>query len=174
MSLNQEDYRAQERTFDLITQVCGRSGRGRYPGKAVIQTYSPDDETLLLSSRHDYKSFYNNEIEFRSMLGYPPFCEFININFSDGDFNKVKNTAQEFYDSLCQAVKEKGLDEYMTMFPPAQAVIGRINDKYRYRILAKSRYNKALYDTIGSVYEKYSKSAKYANIIIDVNPQNMY
>ena len=94
------------------------------------------------------------------MLGYPPFCEFININFSDTDFDKTKNTAQEFYDSLCQAVKEKGLDEYMTMFPPCQAVIGRINDKYRYRILAKSRYNKALYDTIGSVYEKYSKSSQ--------------
>ena len=174
MSLNQEDYRAQERTFDLVTQVSGRAGRGKYPGRAIIQTYNPDDETLLLSSRHDYKSFYRNEIEFRSMLGYPPFCEFISINFSDSDFNKTKSTAQEFYDSLCLAVKENSLEEYISMFPPAQAAIGRINDKYRFRILARSRYNKALYETIGTVYEKYSKSAKYANIIIDVNPQNMY
>ncbi len=174
MSLNQEDYRAQERTFDLVTQVCGRAGRGKYPGRAIIQTYNPDNETLLLSSRHDYKTFYKNEIEFRSMLGYPPFCEFININFSDSDFDKTKTTAKEFYDSLCQIVRDRGLEEYISMFPPCQSAIGRINDKYRYRILARSRYNKGLYDALGSVYEKYSKSAKYANIIIDVNPQNMY
>ena len=174
MSLNQEDYRAQERTFDLITQVCGRAGRGKFPGRAVIQTYNPDDETLLLSSRHDYKEFYKNEIEFRSMLGYPPFCEFININFSDSDYNKTKDTAQEFYDTLSATIKEKSLDGHISMFPPGQAAIGRINDKYRFRILARSRYNKELYNVLGNVYEKYAKSSKYANIIIDVNPQNMY
>ncbi|MBQ7900374.1 MAG: primosomal protein N' [Clostridia bacterium] len=170
MSLNQEDYRAQERTFDLITQVSGRAGRGKYPGRAIIQTYNPDDETLLLSSRHDYRSFYENEIGFRKMMGYPPFCEFINISFSDKDYNKAKSTAQEFYDSIKQQIEQQELGLYIELFSPTEAPIRRINDKYRFRLLAKSRYNEKLYNALCEVYEKYSKSSKYANIIIDVNP----
>ncbi len=172
MSLNQEDYRAQERTFNLITQVCGRAGRGKYAGKAVIQTYNPDDETIILSSLHDYKSFYKNEIEFRKLMVYPPFCEFINFVFTHTNYNTAKQTCHSFYNDLKSAVKEfSGLIE---VYLPNEAPIKMINDKYRFRILAKGRYNKAMYDAIGNLYNKYLKSKNNASIVVDVNPQNMY
>ena len=172
MSLKQEDYRAGERTFNLITQVCGRAGRGKYPGKAVIQTYSPDDETIIDSSNHDYKKFYEDEIAFRQMMNYPPFCEFINITFTDKSYENAKNTCTRFYNELKKNTKSfMGVIE---VYAPNEAPIKMINDKYRFRILAKSRYNKQLYDMIGGIYSKYSKNSKNAAVSVDVNPQNMY
>ncbi len=172
MSLNQDDYRAAERTFNLITQVCGRAGRGKYTGKAIIQTYSPDDDTIILSSMHDYKSFYQNEIEFRQMMVYPPFCEFINFVFTHKNYKTAKDTCKSFYNDLKSAVKE--FAGSIEVYLPNEAPIKMINDKYRFRILAKGRYNKALYHAIGSLYNKYLKSKNNASIVVDVNPQNMY
>ena len=172
MSLNQEDYRAGERTFNLITQVCGRAGRGKYPGKAVIQTYNPDDETIVDSSKHDYKKFYEDEIAFRQMMNYPPFCEFINITFKDKSYDNAKNTCTRFYNELKN--NTKNFSKVLEVFAPNEAPIKMINDKYRFRILAKSRYNANLYDIIGDLYSKYSKNGKNAAVSVDVNPQNMY
>ena len=113
MTLNQEDYRASERAFDLITQVEGRAGRGRYKGEAVIQTYNPDNETVILSARQDYEAFYENEISFRRMLDYPPFCEFINITFTDKNDKNVYHCANEFYQELLSEIKKSGCSEYI-------------------------------------------------------------
>lgn len=173
MSLNQEDYRAGERTFDLITQVCGRSGRGKYPGTALIQTYNPDDETILLSAKQDYKSFYNKEIEFRKMLVYPPFCEFINITFTDSDEEKAQKTSKKFYQDLLYEIKNNNLKSCIEVFEPVKSPIYYINDKFRYRILAKTKYNKELYDVLGNLYSRFS-SDRYCGVIIDVNPHNLY
>lgn len=174
MSLNQEDYRASERTFDLITQVAGRAGRGRYAGTAVIQTYSPDDDTIKLSACQDYKSFYDNEIRFRQMLSYPPFCEFINITFTSADAAVAQSSAERFYSAFADAVSSGGLDSVVETFEPCRAPIYMINDKYRYRILTKTRYNKELYNILGGLYEKFCKSSKEAAVVIDVNPQSLY
>ena len=174
MTLNQDDYRAGERTFDLITQVEGRSGRGRYSGEAVIQTYNPDNETVILSARQDYAEFYNNEIAFRSMLEYPPFCEFLNITFTHKWQKVAKEGADNFYEQLKSELKKENCTEYIELSPPVKAPIFYINDKFRYRILAKSRYNKKLYDTIGSVYSKFASSAKNPSVVVDVNPQSLY
>ncbi len=172
MSLNQEDYRAAERTFNLITQVCGRSGRGKYPGKAIIQTYNPDDDTILLSSRQDYVSFYHNEIAFRQLMLYPPFCEFINIIFTDKNYNTAKSTCDRFFNDLKLIAKD--YHGYIEVFSANEAPIKMINDKYRFRILAKGRYNKAMYDAIGDLYRKFSLGKNNSSIVVDVNPQNMY
>ena len=172
MSLNQDDYRAAERTFNLVTQVCGRAGRGKYAGKAVIQTYSPDDDTIIFSSMHDYKSFYKNEIGFRQMMVYPPFCEFINFVFTDKNYNVAKTVCQSFYNDL--KILTKPFNSLIEVYLPNEAPIKKINDKYRFRILAKGRYNKDLYDAIGNLYNKYLKSKNSVSIVVDVNPQNMY
>lgn len=174
ITLNQDDYRACERTFDLITQVEGRSGRGRYTGEAVIQTYNPDNETVILSANQDYTEFYNNEIAFRSMLNYPPFCEFLNITFTHKLENVARDGADRFYQQLKAQLKKENCSGYIELFAPVKAPIFYINDKFRYRILAKSRYNKKLYDTIGSVYSKFVSSAKNPSVVVDVNPQSLY
>ncbi|MBR2181320.1 MAG: primosomal protein N', partial [Oscillospiraceae bacterium] len=94
-SLNIDDFRAQERTFNLITQVCGRAGRGEKEGRCVIQTYSPENPTLLLAAKQDYKSFYEEEIEYRREFFYPPFCDIVNITVSSADKEAAEKRASE-------------------------------------------------------------------------------
>ncbi len=174
MSLNMDDYRAGERTFDLITQVTGRAGRGRFEGRAVIQTYNPEDEVILLSSKQDYINFYENEIAFRESLIYPPFCEFINVVFTHMYYKTAKNTAQRFYKMLKDEIDKNGLSTHIIIYKPAEAPLARISNKYRYRLLLKTRYSTRLYEILHSIYNKLSKDKNGAGIVIDVNPQNMY
>ncbi len=170
MSLNMDDYRAAERTFDLITQVSGRAGRGKYPGKAIIQTYNPEDETIISAAKQNYDEFYHDEIELRHILMYPPFCEFINFVFVSEDKNKALNTATRFYNEL--KTEEVGADA--NFYKVCEAPLFRINNKYRYRFLLKCRYSASLYNRIGELYNKYLLQKNNSQIIIDVNPSNMY
>lgn len=170
MSLNMDDYRAAERTFDLITQVSGRAGRGKYPGKAVIQTYNPENETIISAAKQNYDEFYRDEIELRHILMYPPFCEFINFVFVSEDKNKALNTATRFYNEL----KNDKAGDGAVFYKVCEAPLFRINNKFRYRFLLKCRYSASLYDCIGELYNKYSLQRNNSQIIIDVNPSNMY
>lgn len=170
MSLNMDDYRAAERTFDLITQVTGRAGRGAHKGRAVIQTYNPENETILSAAKQDYEEFYRDEIELRKLLIYPPFCEFLNFVFTSEDRKKAHGTAKSFYEEL----KSLADSSEILLYPVGEAPMFRINNKYRYRFLAKSRYSRNLYDTIQSIYKKYVSLKGSPQITIDVNPSNMY
>ena len=174
MSLNMDDYRASERTFDLICQVSGRAGRGRWSGRSIIQTYNPDDEAIITSANQDYESFYENEILFRQNLIYPPFCEFINVVFSHTYYKTAQDTAVKFYNKLKDEVHKESLSTHIIMYKPTEAPMSRIGGKYRYRILLKTRYSNKLYSVLRTIYDNISKDKKSAGIVIDVNPQNMY
>ena len=170
MSLNVDDYRAAERTFDLITQVTGRAGRGHLTGRALIQTYNPENETIITASRQDYDSFYSEEIELRKLLIYPPFCEIINFVFTSENEKTAKSTANEFRKAL-QGV----IDSSQAVFYPiGEAPLFRLSGRYRYRFLIKTRYSKALYDEISRVYLRLSAKKNSSQISIDVNPANLY
>ncbi len=170
MSLNVDDYRAAERTFDLITQVTGRAGRGQLKGRALIQTYNPENETIITASRQDYDSFYSEEIELRKLLIYPPFCEIINFVFTSENEKTAKSTANEFREAL-QGV----IDSSQAVFYPiGEAPLFRLSGRYRYRFLIKTRYSKALYDEISRVYLRLSAKKNSSQISIDVNPANLY
>lgn len=170
MSLNVDDYRAAERTFDLVTQVSGRAGRGAYEGRAIIQTYNPENETIQSASRQDYEEFYRDEIELRKMLVYPPFCEFLNFVFVSQDKYKAEKTAKRFWHDI----KNISGDFQVMLYHVSEAPLFKINNKYRYRFLIKSRYSKEFYDCIGALYKKYVSERNSCQIIIDVNPSNMY
>ena len=170
MSLNMDDYRASERTFDLITQVTGRAGRGSLKGRAIIQTYNPDSDTIIYAANQDYDSFYKEEIELRKLLIYPPFCEFINFVFSSETEAIAKKTATAFQKEL----KNSTNDCSVIYYPVGQAPMYKLNGKYRYRFLIKTRYSQKLYDTIAFVYKNFIHKKGYSTITIDVNPTNMY
>ncbi len=170
MSLNVDDYRASERTFDLITQVTGRAGRGKDKGIAIIQTYNPDNETIINASRQDYTAFYNDEIELRKMLIYPPFCEFINFVFTSESQSIAKDTAERFLKKLKNTVS----DSSTIFYAASEAPMFKINNNYRYRFLMKTRYSKALYDAIYTLNKEFSLINSNSKITIDVNPSNMY
>ena len=89
-SLNIDDYRANERTFQILTQVAGRAGRENLPGKVVIQSYNPENFSIQCARKQNYEMFYETEIELRKQLKYPPFCDIIVIGFSGINENEIK------------------------------------------------------------------------------------
>ena len=170
-SLNIDDFRAQERTFNLITQVCGRAGRGEKPGRAVIQTYEPDNPTLLLAAKQDYKAFYEEEIEYRRMFCYPPFCDIITVTISSQDMEEAQKAAHKAAMKIKMALRSFG---DCTFYGPSPAPLKKLQDKYRFRIWFKCNADdiviKALRDI---VHESKSHSKGSLSVVADINPLSM-
>lgn len=171
MSLNMDDYKACERTFDLITQVIGRAGRAHKKGRAIIQTYNPEDETILYSANQDYKGFYQQEIQIRQMLGYPPFTEFIKIQFTGMSDKGTKFAAKEFHKNVMSLMSDVN---NITIYDVSESPVFRINNKYRYRFLIKTAYNKEIYNKLHVIYDKSINKYNDVSISVDVNPINTY
>lgn len=173
MSLNVDDFRSDEKTFDLITQVCGRAGRGKYSGKAIIQTYDPENETIEFSKTQDYKSFYNREIEVRRLLTYPPFCDIINFIFSSDSEEMAQKSALKFHNMLKEELSVNNKLDYVIAYKVMPAPLQKINGNFRYRFIMKLTYNKEIYNIIAQVGDKYRKDKNIANLVIDTNPYNL-
>ena len=109
-SLYLEDYRSNERTFQILTQVAGRAGREKLPGKVIIQTYNPENFAIECSQKQDYDIFYETEIELRKQLKYPPFCDIISIGLTDIDEIKIKSIADKLYKYISNYIKKECLD----------------------------------------------------------------
>lgn len=138
-TLNLPDYKAPEKSFQLVTQVAGRTGRGDEVGKVVLQTYNPEHYSIVFSKSHDYESFYNEEIKIREEFLYPPFINLINILVYGENKSKVIKTTGKVYDIIeTELRKIFGLDadKYLSGHNPAP--IERINKNYRWQILIKS------------------------------------
>ena len=168
-SLNVGDFRAEERTFQTITQVAGRAGREKDKGKVFIQTYNPDDYAILCSQKQDYKEFYRGEISLRKRLNYPPFCDIILIRIHSEDFNKVKNISEKIYEGL---LKQK--NNNLFVYKPVPSPIDKIQNVFRWRIVIKGRLNKMAIATLKRAIEPfYGGKYKDVSIIVDSNPNNM-
>ncbi len=168
-SLNIEDYRANERTFDILVQVAGRAGREKLPGKVIIQTYSPESFCIQCSKEQDYDKFYQTEIELRKQLKYPPFCDIIMFGITSTDKIEVQKASEKLYKIL----KQYGQAE-MQIMPALPAPIDRIKYKYRWRIITKCKLNNKIINIVNKTLEEYYKS-KYnkTRVIVDINPNNM-
>lgn len=138
LSLGVGDYRASERTFQLLTQAAGRAGRGPRPGEVVIQTYEPDNYAIVHASKQDYRGFYEEEIGYRTMMCYPPVFHMLAVEIQDKDENTALQMAGDIRELLG---KESG---NCVIIGPAAASIGRIRDYYRYAVYIKDRN----YDTL--------------------------
>ena len=168
-SLQVEDYRAQERTFQILTQVAGRAGRENLPGKVIIQTYNPDDFSINCAKEQDYDKFYKTEIYLRKQLNYPPFCDIISIVISDDIEENAKNISLKIYKEL---YKNIGLNKInIKLYKPLPAPINKIKNKYRWRIVLKCKINSLLIETINNSLKniKFKKTKYY----VDTNPINM-
>ena len=127
--LNLPAYWAGERTFQLLTQAAGRAGRGDVPGRVVMQTYAPDHYVIQCAARQDYRAFYDQEIQFRKELAYPPFQEMTKILVSDSDEQEVWRKANDVAAALSSWNKEHG--ETVIIIGPYEDVIKKIRNKYR-------------------------------------------
>ena len=169
-SLNIDDYRANERTFQILTQVAGRAGRENLPGKVIIQSYNPDNFSIICAQKQDYNLFYETEIELRKQLKYPPFCDIILISFNSIDENEIKYVANLVYQELRLKINL----ENFNIFRPMPSPIDKIQNKYRWRIVIKGKMNPEMNGILNNCLKKvYDKNLKYTKISIDVNPNNM-
>lgn len=142
--LYNDDYKSMERTFDLITQVVGRSGRGETPGKAFIQTLNPDNEVIRLAARQDYPAFYRQEILMRRAMVYPPFCTLVSVRFKGRKAPHVQNCAGNFLTILKQKMTENPSYQniHLIALGPMPERIVKVSGNYRYRLLIKCRNNR--------------------------------
>lgn len=171
LSLNVSNFRASERTFDLLVQAAGRSGRGEKKGKVIIQTYNPTNYAILNAAKQDYISFYNEEIKYRKMLNYPPFGHLLKILFESKKLNSLEAYAKEAAKFLSENYANK--IPKLTILGPEDDMISKINDVYRKAIYIKS----SQYDKIISVRKDFSKNfieEKSTNDVVlwfDFDPQ---
>lgn len=163
-SLYAGDFRAYERTFSLITQVVGRSGRGGKRGRALIQTFSPDHYVLNLAAKQDYPGFYNEEISLREAMLYPPFCDVVSVGFSSLLDKQCETAAQSFAKMIWDNLKESGEDIPLRVLGPAPSAIGKINGRFRYRLMIKCRNSSHLRALIEKTLRQAYSDARFANV----------
>lgn len=173
-ALYMDDFRAGERAFSLITQVVGRSGRGQYGGRAVIQTQTPDNEIIRLAAMQDYEAFYESEIALRKLLLYPPFCDICEIGFTGMIEKEVKAAAAEFHARLAEAV-EKSSGIPIRVMGPSPASVLRVSNRYRYKIILKCKNDKKFREMISGLLKTAgtARTARDVTLFVDMNPQSV-
>lgn len=176
LSLHIDDYRSRERTFQILTQVCGRSGRGKTAGRAIVQTYSPEDETIEFVKNQDYLGFYESELALRRMLCLPPFAQFVLIQITADD-ETAGRAALEKWKTALEIVQRRGeltQDDCQVMACGASP-ISRISGKYRFRILIKTKNLEKAQNVLHRLYQAYlmKKPPVGQTVVIDCNPNSV-
>jgi primosomal protein N' (replication factor Y) len=133
------DFRSAERTFQLLTQVAGRAGRGDSPGRVVIQSFYPDNYAMHYSQRQDFQGFYDKEIEFRRLMGYPPYRRLIQIVVSDPDSSKALRNGEKIVGALKTQFEKMASEERPHILGPAAAPLEKLRGTYRMQIIIKLR-----------------------------------
>lgn len=163
------DYRAHERTFSLITQVVGRSGRGSKAGRAVIQTFTPENDVILFAAKQDYLGFYAREVELRKTLVAPPVADIFTITVSGIDETAVLRGCVKLRDSLSKYLVESAS---LRVLGPAPANIVRVNNRFRYRISVVCHSDKRIRETIAHLVREFlnDKQNRGLSAFADINP----
>lgn len=171
-SLYSNDYRSLEQTFSLLTQVIGRAGRGDKLGRAVIQTYTPENPVIPFAANQDYDGFFASEIAIRKLLTYPPYCDLFVINFISTDEYKAKSAAKAFFDGIRQKLAEQYSDQKMILLGPSPAAISKIGGKYHYMLTVKCHNNKRSRSLIRELMQSMGRNGKYRSVTVtaDINP----
>ena len=173
--LNNDDFKSQERTFDLLTQVVGRSGRGRNKGTAVIQTLTPENHIIRLAQQQDYDGFFDNEIIIRRAMVYPPYCDMCAVLFVSENEVKALNASRDFLAELKTATAEEYKDVKIIVLGPMPPRLSKVNNKYRYRIIIKCKNNKRFRNMLSGLLISFGKNKKYSDVTLsaDINPENL-
>ncbi|MFI3324756.1 MAG: primosomal protein N' [Clostridia bacterium] len=174
-SLYSDDFRSNERTFDLLTQVVGRSGRGKYEGQAIIQSYMPENSYLRLGAAQDYVSFYEMEKEFRKVMLYPPFVDILVIGFVGEEEKMVRLASEYFLYEISSYAREHEKNMPLRILRPSPAVVAKVGGKYRYKLIIKCKNTKNLRDMVADLLVKFAKNKDYANVtaFADPNPYSI-
>ena len=167
-SLNMPDFRAAEKTFQTLTQVAGRGGRGDRAGRVIIQTFNPDHYALRHTKGHDYQSFYGEEIEFRKALKYPPYSQIINLRLLSTKFDILTQTARELGREARALCAKNGSS--LEIIGPAESPLAKIRGEHRMQMMIKGIDGSLMHAIAAKLAEKHATST--VKIVIDVDPEN--
>ena len=172
LSLYVQNYHAAERTYSLLAQVVGRAGRGERAGRAVIQTYHPDNEVIQAAAKQDYEAFYRNELRLRRLRRYPPFADLFTLTVSGREEMRVIAAACALRDALRAASEKEPLRTLETeVLGPAGAPVVKVNERYRYCVYLSGRSDSALRRTVSEYLLAFSarKENRGLDIFADCN-----
>ena len=170
LSLYVDHYRAAERTFNLLTQVVGRAGRGAKKGRAVIQTYTPENDVIQAAAAQDYERFYRSEIQLRRLRRDPPFADQFIITVSGGEEDDVRRAVGLLRSGLDAAVKKPPYDDMgLELIGPAPAPVVRVNGSYRYRLLLLGENNAQVRGLLSSFMRAFAQRAENRRLHIRVD-----
>lgn len=173
--LYNDDFRSMESAFALLTQVVGRSGRGRYIGKAIIQTLTPENEIIRLAAKQDYESFFKTEIQVRKMLTYPPFCDICLFGFSGEDEARVKAASTHILELIKKKSNSSYKNEKLIVLGPMPARILKVSNRYRYRIIIKCRNTGSFRAMASELLSEFENNKSFTSVAayVDINPESL-
>lgn len=174
-SMHSSDFRSFERTFSLLTQVVGRSGRGKYKGTAVIQTNEPESSLITLAAEQNYEKFYSSEILTRKLMVYPPYCDIATTCFSGAERKYTEDAAKHFFTLLTTKATTEFKDVKVILLGPTVASVPKVNNNYRYKIIIKYKNSKRFREMLTTVLKEYNNNvfSKKVPVYIDVNPDSI-
>jgi primosomal protein N' (replication factor Y) len=166
-----DDYRSFERTFSLLTQVVGRSGRGDKKGIALIQTFTPENNVISMAAAQDYEMFYKSEITIRKAMLYPPFADICMVGFVSDSHLSVIKSSNDFMQKLIKRAKENYAELPIRLLGPSPASIAKVSNKYRYKIIIKCRNDKRFRKLLSDTLLEFNsiKENKNTTAYIDMN-----
>jgi primosomal protein N' (replication factor Y) len=167
-ALSVPDFRAAERTFVLITQVAGRAGREGGPGRVIVQTYDPDHHAIQAALAHDPRQFYEQELEERKALGYPPFMRLLSLRLESARESAAKQAARHLAQNLDMAKAHWGLPGQV--LGPAPAPVAKVSARYRFLILVKAQVPSVLGNILRLAVHRAGSLPGGVRLMVDVDP----
>ena len=169
-SLYSDDFRSNERTFDLLTQVVGRAGRGKYPGRAVVQTFAPENPVLHLASAQDYFGFTQKELAYRKALLYPPYVDLLVIGFVGGEDTLTRQAAERFLEELGRLAQTEYPELPLRVLRPSPAAVMKVSGKYRYKLIIKCRNSPRLREMAARLLRDFAAVKEYQQVTAYADP----
>lgn len=173
--LYNDDFRSLEKTFSLLTQVVGRSGRGKNKGRAIIQTMTPENEIIRLAAEQDYEKFFETEIKIRRALTYPPYCDLCVVGFTGESEIRVRAAANTFLSMLREATSSEYKNEKIIVLGPGEARVAKISNRYRYRMIIKCLPTRSFRKMISQILIAFGEKSEFSAVTVfaDMNPETI-
>ena len=169
-ALNIPDFRAPERAFQLLTQVAGRAGRGKIPGRVIVQTFTPEHESVQFAAKHDYLAFFENAIAQREELGYPPFSRMANLVFTDESEEEAQKRCRHLANVLRAHIESAS--EALQVLGPVACPLARLRGRYRWHLAVRAPSGSALLGLLRTSLSELTYSER-GGLSLDIDPLTM-
>lgn len=169
-ALYSDDFRSNERTFDLLTQVVGRAGRGNLPGRAIIQTFVPENPVLHLAAEQDYFGFARRELAYRKALLYPPYVDLMVVGFVGGEDQLTRQAAERFLENLGGLARQEYPQLPLRVLRPSPAAVARIGGKYRYKLIIKCKNSARFREMMARLLAEFAGLREFQQVTACADP----